>query len=303
MVFISLTVYILRARPSVVLVKGAVPPIQGAKQQTSATGSECSATASRCVDAGTLLVSKAVGSAVPSRVRTKRSPLPFARRTSRVTARSQVRMPPFFVRVIAAPSAGVRDRDGWRGAALPFTGRSVAGCRRGSCACAPPRKRSRQLPKRNSSSRCANGSLRRWREAGAPAHMRCMARDARRLSTTSGGSTLGANSSSRHGARAPPVQVELEKPLGMKFARGADGGAYIIKNEPTLGNTDPRIQVGGRWCGCGCGCGWQVVWVWVCCAGAQAGASAAQGRMVVLLATSCPPPAASRDTSDEYTPS
>jgi hypothetical protein len=38
-------------------------------------------------------------------------------------------------------------------------------------------------------------------------------------------------------------QVDLPKPLGLKFARGADGGAYVTVNDPQLGNTDPRIQV------------------------------------------------------------
>lgn len=40
-----------------------------------------------------------------------------------------------------------------------------------------------------------------------------------------------------------PTQVDLPKPLGLRFARGNDGGAYITKNDPKLGNTDPRIQV------------------------------------------------------------
>lgn len=39
------------------------------------------------------------------------------------------------------------------------------------------------------------------------------------------------------------LQVDLAKPLGLKFARGNDGGAYVLKNDPSLGNTDPRIQV------------------------------------------------------------
>jgi hypothetical protein len=38
-------------------------------------------------------------------------------------------------------------------------------------------------------------------------------------------------------------QVDLPKPLGLKFARGNDGGAYVVANDPKLGNTDPRIQV------------------------------------------------------------
>ncbi|GBF88376.1 hypothetical protein Rsub_01088 [Raphidocelis subcapitata] len=38
------------------------------------------------------------------------------------------------------------------------------------------------------------------------------------------------------------VEIDLPKPLGLKFARGNDGGAYVIKNDPALGNTDPRVQ-------------------------------------------------------------
>lgn len=42
------------------------------------------------------------------------------------------------------------------------------------------------------------------------------------------------------------LQLELEKPLGLKFARGRDGGAYVIKSDPALGNTDPRVQPGDK---------------------------------------------------------
>ncbi|GBF94159.1 hypothetical protein Rsub_07146 [Raphidocelis subcapitata] len=42
------------------------------------------------------------------------------------------------------------------------------------------------------------------------------------------------------------VELDLPKPLGLKFARGNDGGAYVIKNDPALGNTDPRIQPGDK---------------------------------------------------------
>jgi hypothetical protein len=42
------------------------------------------------------------------------------------------------------------------------------------------------------------------------------------------------------------LQVDLPKPLGLKFARGNDGGAYVVTNDPQLGNTDARIQVGGH---------------------------------------------------------
>eukprot|EP00775_Hariotina_reticulata_P001401 gene1401-1744_t len=42
------------------------------------------------------------------------------------------------------------------------------------------------------------------------------------------------------------IEVDLPKPLGLRFARGADGGAYILANDPKLGNTDPRIQPGDK---------------------------------------------------------
>jgi len=38
----------------------------------------------------------------------------------------------------------------------------------------------------------------------------------------------------------------LEKPLGLRFGRGNDSGAYVIKNDPKLGSTDERIQVGDK---------------------------------------------------------
>lgn len=42
------------------------------------------------------------------------------------------------------------------------------------------------------------------------------------------------------------IEIDLPKPLGLKFARGMDGGAYVIENNPTLGNTDIRIQPGDK---------------------------------------------------------
>ena len=39
------------------------------------------------------------------------------------------------------------------------------------------------------------------------------------------------------------VQVELVKPLGLRFARGSDGGAYVTKSDPNLGDTDTMVQV------------------------------------------------------------
>ncbi|GFH24842.1 uncharacterized protein HaLaN_22708 [Haematococcus lacustris] len=40
--------------------------------------------------------------------------------------------------------------------------------------------------------------------------------------------------------------LDLQKPLGLKFARGNDGGAYVVVNDPKLGNTDPRVQPGDK---------------------------------------------------------
>jgi len=42
------------------------------------------------------------------------------------------------------------------------------------------------------------------------------------------------------------IEVRLDKPLGLRFARGNDSGAYVIVNDPRLGNTDERIQVGDK---------------------------------------------------------
>lgn len=39
------------------------------------------------------------------------------------------------------------------------------------------------------------------------------------------------------------MQVELVKPLGIRFARGSDGGAYVTRSDPNLGNTDKMVQV------------------------------------------------------------
>ena len=44
---------------------------------------------------------------------------------------------------------------------------------------------------------------------------------------------------------AARLQLDLPKPLGLKFARGNDGGAYVIENNPKAGNTAPRIEVRG----------------------------------------------------------
>ena len=49
--------------------------------------------------------------------------------------------------------------------------------------------------------------------------------------------------SARPRSLAPIHQVYLNKPLGVKFARGNDGGAYVVRSDATLGNTTDDIQV------------------------------------------------------------
>ncbi|GAB5367374.1 hypothetical protein AAMO2058_001224800 [Amorphochlora amoebiformis] len=41
-------------------------------------------------------------------------------------------------------------------------------------------------------------------------------------------------------------EVNIEKPIGISFARGNDGRAYIIKLDERKGNLDPRCEVGDR---------------------------------------------------------
>lgn len=43
-----------------------------------------------------------------------------------------------------------------------------------------------------------------------------------------------------------PQQVYLDKPLGVKFGRGRDGGAYIARTDPKLGNTNSAIEAGDK---------------------------------------------------------
>ena len=45
-----------------------------------------------------------------------------------------------------------------------------------------------------------------------------------------------------------PPQVDLAKPIGVKFGRGNDGGAYVTAVDAKLGNIDPQIKV--RVCDC-----------------------------------------------------
>lgn len=47
-------------------------------------------------------------------------------------------------------------------------------------------------------------------------------------------------------AKEEYYEVTLAKPLGVKFARGNDGGAYVVRSDPKLGNTDARIEAGDK---------------------------------------------------------
>ena len=41
-------------------------------------------------------------------------------------------------------------------------------------------------------------------------------------------------------------EVFLQKPLGIRFARGADGEAYVARSDPALGATEPRVTPGDK---------------------------------------------------------
>jgi hypothetical protein len=41
-------------------------------------------------------------------------------------------------------------------------------------------------------------------------------------------------------------EVYLTKPLGLRFARGNDGAAYIVGSNPRVGDTDDQIEVGDK---------------------------------------------------------
>jgi hypothetical protein len=42
---------------------------------------------------------------------------------------------------------------------------------------------------------------------------------------------------------AAHAQVNIEKPMGIRFARGNDGAAYVLKSDARIGNTDDRVEV------------------------------------------------------------
>ncbi len=46
--------------------------------------------------------------------------------------------------------------------------------------------------------------------------------------------------------QAPTFEVYLDKPLGVRWARGKDGAAYVSRTDPSLGNTDPAISPGDK---------------------------------------------------------
>ncbi|EIE25445.1 hypothetical protein COCSUDRAFT_13402 [Coccomyxa subellipsoidea C-169] len=42
------------------------------------------------------------------------------------------------------------------------------------------------------------------------------------------------------------LQVFLPKPLGVRFTRGNDGGAYVVRTDAKLGSSDSQIEVGDK---------------------------------------------------------
>lgn len=41
----------------------------------------------------------------------------------------------------------------------------------------------------------------------------------------------------------PAFQVSLPKPLGVRFTRGNDGSAYVVRTDAKLGSIDEQIEV------------------------------------------------------------
>ena len=39
------------------------------------------------------------------------------------------------------------------------------------------------------------------------------------------------------------AQLTLQKPLGIRFTRGGDGGAYVVRSDSKIGSTDPQVEV------------------------------------------------------------
>lgn len=64
---------------------------------------------------------------------------------------------------------------------------------------------------------------------------------------------VSTSSSSSTAVPASPAQAAdelyecfLDKPLGIRFARGRDGEAYVARSDPALGNTDPNVLPGDK---------------------------------------------------------
>ncbi len=55
-----------------------------------------------------------------------------------------------------------------------------------------------------------------------------------------------AGSANNLSCRHPCAQVYLDKPLGVRFSRGNDGGAYVVRSDAKIGSTDPSIEVRGK---------------------------------------------------------
>jgi tetratricopeptide (TPR) repeat protein len=59
-------------------------------------------------------------------------------------------------------------------------------------------------------------------------------------------SEAAAGSASKASGAAEEYDVYLPKPIGVKFARGNDGGAYVTVTDPRLGNTSSDITPGDK---------------------------------------------------------
>ncbi|KAL6779838.1 TEF30 [Auxenochlorella protothecoides x Auxenochlorella symbiontica] len=100
---------------------------------------------------------------------------------------------------------------------------------------------------------CACGPLRcrvSWNFHGRESQSNLQARIPRSFSCVQsaqrGRVLAAATANSKSNQEETFVEVNLAKPLGVKFKRGNDGAAYVSITDPRLGNTDPRIKPGDR---------------------------------------------------------
>ena len=67
-----------------------------------------------------------------------------------------------------------------------------------------------------------------------------------RIPRASEDATTAVTTPSATGKANEEYDVYLSKPLGVKFARGNDGGAYVIASDPKMGNTTADITPGDK---------------------------------------------------------